>query len=108
MFLQDCYDEFLNEEEKIYDEISDNLNEDEDVSQLIYRNVSEIEDLCEDTRKLVTQSQQLRNGIETINKRIKSYEKIQKLQKELSETYSKCFQLVCMEQQKDDIIVDED
>ena len=77
------------------------------MSNQIYQEVTEIERINEDIRELVKQSRELSLGIETIKKRIESYEKIQKTQKELSETCAKCHQLVFAEQQKDDIVIDE-
>ncbi|XP_015786852.1 uncharacterized protein LOC107364067 [Tetranychus urticae] len=106
-YFKNCVDHFLNEEVKIYDEVSANLNEDEELTAQILKTCSEIEETIDDTRKILGQSHELSKGIETINKRIQSHEQLQSLIEKLNGVIEESESIVSMKHQEEAIVEDE-
>ena len=69
--------------------------------------VSEIEETVGDTQKIIEKSRELSQGIDTINKRIQSYEKIQTNMKKMKETMAKCQEMVPMNFQQNAMAIEE-
>uniref|UniRef100_T1KG13 Uncharacterized protein n=1 Tax=Tetranychus urticae TaxID=32264 RepID=T1KG13_TETUR len=103
-FFKKCVGDFLEEEEKIYEEISGNLDEDELLTKQIIDLSNEIEDTIDDTRKIIEQSHELSRDILTINSRTQSYNQIQQVISKLKETMKQTKDMVPVDQEA--VIID--